>query len=91
MTSIAKLKSEILSFLDVTPQETGITIRESLLESGLLDSMNILELVAHLQRVYGVEFTTDDMTHRNFETIDAIGKLLAKKNVSIEYDNTGNS
>ena len=91
MTSIAKLKAEILSFLDVTPQGTGITIRESLLESGLLDSMNILELVAHLQRVYGVEFTTEDMTHRNFETIDAIGKLLAKKNVSIEYDNTGNS
>lgn len=91
MTSITKLKSEILSFLDVAPQETAITIRESLLGSGFLDSMNILELVAHLQRLYGVEFTTDDMTHRNFETIDAIGKLLAKKNVPIEYDHAGDS
>ncbi|GJQ60339.1 MAG: acyl carrier protein [Candidatus Scalindua sp. AMX11] len=81
MTSIARLKIEILSFLDVTPQEIGIGIHESLLESGLLDSMNIIELVAHLQSVYGVEFSTEDMTHRNFETIDAIGKLLAKKGI----------
>ncbi len=91
MTSIARLQTEILSFLNVTQQETAIGIGESLLESGLVDSMNILELVAHLQRVYGVEFSNDDMTHRNFETIDAIGKLLIKKDVSIEYDNRDNT
>ncbi len=91
MTLINKLKTEILSFLDVTSRDERIGIRESLLESGLLDSMNILELVVHLQKVYGVEFTTEEMTHRNFETIEAIGRLLTEKKVSIEHDNIDNS
>ncbi|MCP5004585.1 MAG: acyl carrier protein [Planctomycetes bacterium] len=91
MILTSKLKTEILSFLDVTSGEADIGISESLLESGLLDSMNILELVAHLQKVYGVEFTTEEMTHRNFETIEAIGRLLKEKKVSIEHDNIDNS
>ena len=91
MTTINQLKQEIIAFLDVTPDETNISIYESLLESGLLDSMNILELVAHLEKAYEVEFTTEDLTHKNFETIETIGKLLANKNVSIEHDNTDNS
>ncbi|MDR4498470.1 MAG: acyl carrier protein [Candidatus Scalindua sp.] len=91
MTTINQLKQEIIAFLDVTPDEMNISIHESLLESGLLDSMNILELVAHLERVYEVEFTTEDLTHKNFETIETISKLLAHKNVFIEHDNTNNS
>lgn len=91
MITISQLKQEIISFLDVTPDEMNVSIHDSLLESGLLDSMNILELVAHLQKAYEVEFTTEDLTHKNFETIETIGKLLAHKNVSIEHDNTENS
>ncbi|MFQ5964666.1 MAG: acyl carrier protein [Candidatus Scalinduaceae bacterium] len=91
MASIEKLKGEVLSFLDVPLEKININLHESLLESGLLDSMNVLELITHLEQAYKVEFTTEDMTRSNFETINAIGKLLTRKNISIEHDNTDNS
>ncbi len=85
MTSIEKLKTEILSLLNISPEKSAVIgSHESLMENGLLDSMNILELVSHLEQTYDVEFSADDMTKENFETIDAIHKTLVKKNGPIE-------
>ena len=50
----------------------------SLVESGWLDSFAIVELVAFLEREYGVRLPDRDVTPRNFETLASIRRLLER-------------
>jgi acyl carrier protein len=50
----------------------------SLVESGWLDSFAIVEVVAFLEREYGVRLADRDVIPRNFETLASIRRLLAR-------------
>ncbi len=50
----------------------------SLVESGWLDSFAIVEVVAFLEREYGVRLPDRDVTPRNFETLATIRRLLTR-------------
>jgi acyl carrier protein len=45
---------------------------ESLLETGIIDSLAILELTAHLEETYGITIEEDDLVPENFDTLSAI-------------------
>lgn len=45
---------------------------ESLLETGVLDSVAMIDLIAHLEGTYTIQISEDDMTPENFETVEAI-------------------
>lgn len=59
-----------------TPANCGFSDEDSLLESGVLDSMAMVDLIAHLEDKYGVDVTEDDMTPENFDTVDAIAAYV---------------
>ena len=50
----------------------------SLVDSGWLDSFAIVEVVAFLEREYGVRLPDRDVTPRNFETLASIRRLLER-------------
>ncbi|MCA9670757.1 MAG: acyl carrier protein [Myxococcales bacterium] len=52
---------------------------QSLLTTGVLDSLRIVKLIAFLDDEFGVEVTDDEFDPDNFETIDAIAKLVEEK------------
>lgn len=52
---------------------------ESLLDSGLLDSASILELVGFLESRFAVEIPDEELIPENFDTINAITVLVTKK------------
>ena len=52
---------------------------ESLLESGLVDSLNILGLVNGLEDHFDLEFDDEDLQIENFETIGKIMSLLEER------------
>jgi acyl carrier protein len=52
---------------------------ESLLSAGVIDSAAMVDLIAHLERTYGISVDEDDMTPENFDTIDAIAAYVAAK------------
>ena len=60
---------------------TGRTLeRENeLLGSGILDSMMTMMLVGRLEEEFGVSFDAEDFTHHNFNSMDAIEKLVSDK------------
>ena len=61
----------------------GVTADTQLIESGLIDSMGIQELIAFLEGLYDIEFEMDDLTVENFGSIMDIRNLvLAKKGAS---------
>jgi acyl carrier protein len=49
---------------------------ESLLAAGILDSLGLLRLVAHLEEQFGVTFEDTDVIPENFETLRAIQALV---------------
>ena len=52
---------------------------DSLLESGVLDSMTMVDLIAHLEQTYGIQVAEDDMMPENFDSIDAIVNYVSHK------------
>ena len=62
---------------------TSVSVDGSLLDSGLLDSLGIFELVSFLQETFGIEVEDDAIVPDNFETVAQIsafvdGKLARK-------------
>lgn len=51
----------------------------SFLEIGVLDSMGIMELVAYLQREYGISVSDEEITPENLNSVDCVTKFLLKK------------
>ena len=64
-------------------RRTKIDPAESLVSSGLLDSLSLWQLIAFLEEEFGITVDASDMLVDNFQTINAIkayleGKLQAK-------------
>jgi acyl carrier protein len=49
-----------------------------LVEHGWIDSMDVVELVAFIEERFAIEITNDDFVVENFETIDAIVRMIER-------------
>ena len=52
---------------------------DSLLVARLIDSLKVAELIVFLEDHFQVSFDSDDLTPENFDTVNAIAALLARK------------
>jgi acyl carrier protein len=50
-----------------------------LLESGILDSLAVLDTVTFLETEFAVAFSDDDLTPQNFRTISAMAAFVSTK------------
>lgn len=53
-----------------------------LLDDGILDSFDIVNLVLEINEEFGVEIGVEDVNEENFETVDSICELIKEK---LEY------
>lgn len=53
-----------------------------LLDDGILDSFDIVNLVLEINEEFGVEIGVEDVSEENFETVDLICELIKEK---LEY------
>ena len=56
-----------------------ITDRDDLLESGLLDSQGVLEVVSFIEQRFSVVVADDDLVPANFQTIAQIAGFIERK------------
>ena len=75
-----EIEEEIRVFLS---QNTNIRLLgtelandKSLISSGLIDSLGVLDIIAFLESHFGVEFEPDDLTGDNFENISSMADLI---------------
>lgn len=64
---------------DLGKAESNVGRDESLLESGIIDSMGVLQLVAFLESTYGIKVEDDDLMPENFDTIAAITSFIERR------------
>jgi acyl carrier protein len=68
------LRSEILY-----DQNRVVGEDESFLQSGILDSTGILELIAFLEGKYNVKFLDTDLVADNFDSLKRVSRFMVDK------------
>lgn len=52
---------------------------QSLLETGVIDSTGVLELIAFLEQTYGITVADEEIVPENLDSIDNMTRYLASK------------
>jgi acyl carrier protein len=81
------IKQTIRTFITETilfsDQEYPYADDASLLENGVLDSMNVMELVAFLEDEIGIEVADQEITPENFDSVDHLANFVCQKKQSV--------
>lgn len=76
------MEHQIRSYLLTTPAASGVlklADHDSLLAAGVIDSVAMIDLIAHLETTYKIHVTEDDMTPENFDSVAAIARYVQGK------------
>jgi acyl carrier protein len=66
-------------------RKRSLSLEEPLLETGVLDSLGILDVVEFLECNFGVRFEDEDLTPENFETISRLAQFVEAKRNGTEH------
>ena len=55
------------------------SVDTDLVETGLLDSLALVELLAQLDETFGISISTDDLELENFRSIASIAGFVARR------------
>jgi len=64
-------------------RKNGFKREEKWLESGLLDSLGILDLVAFLEKEFSIIISDEDLSPENFQSLDSVTEFVCKKNPQV--------
>jgi acyl carrier protein len=56
----------------------GVADGDNLLESGIIDSLGVLELVTFMQREFAVAVGDEDLTPENFQNIECMARFVER-------------
>lgn len=63
-------------------RKRGINFQDNLLESGILDSLGILDLVAFVEQNFGIVLTDEELVPEHFQSIDRLAAFIHTKSTS---------
>ena len=69
----------ILSSLFYSGSTVDVDDKESLIGTGRVDSLDMMELVSTLEKEFSIKVDIDDLLPENFDTVNGICKYLASK------------
>ena len=76
------MKKKILDFLTEIRPEFDFAASNNFIEEGMLDSFDIVSLVASLDEEYGISIDGTEILPENFSSVDSIFQLLIKNGVT---------
>ncbi len=78
MRIIEILRQFIKEELDSSNNTNDLGEDESLLESGIIDSMGIMKLLAFIEEKFQIKVSDEELIPENFETLSTIEKLISQ-------------
>ncbi|MCP5021224.1 MAG: acyl carrier protein [bacterium] len=86
MESNPKISASVREFIVdnflLGEDDDDFTNNRSFLESGLIDSMGILELISFVEDTYEVEIADDELVPENLDSVDRVTKFIQSKQVA---------
>ena len=79
MSVTQDLERFIIQDIMVGGKDVSLSPDESLIESGIVDSLGILRLVAFIEENFSVVVDDTEVVPENFETINAMSSLVQRK------------
>jgi len=76
------MKDKIIKILSEIRPEFDFNDTQDFIEQGMLDSFDIVTLVATIDEEYNISIDGLDILPENFKSVDAITKILSKNGVS---------
>lgn len=70
------MREKILEQLKEINEDVVADLNKDLIASGILDSFDIVNMVVELEEAFGVDIDVDLVTPDNFQTAEAIIKLM---------------
>lgn len=78
-SSILELKSFIAKNFLFTHNVSQIDNNKSLIESGIIDSTGVLELVSFIEETFSVKVDDNELVPENLDTINNINNYIIRK------------
>jgi len=60
-------------------RKNGLQDSSPLLESGILDSLGVLDLVSFVEQEFGITMSDDELLPENFQTVSQLAAFVAQK------------
>ncbi|MBD1262695.1 acyl carrier protein [Maribacter polysiphoniae] len=76
------MKKKIIDFLTEIRPEFDFAASNNFIEEGMLDSFDIVSLVASLDEEYGISIDGTEILPENFSNVDSIYRLLINNGVT---------
>ena len=76
------MKKKILDFLTEIRPEFDFAASSNFIEEGMLDSFDIVSLVASLDEEFGISIDGTEIIPENFSNVDSFFQLLIKNGVT---------
>ena len=73
------IREFVLDRLAPTSGRSEIADDDDLIDSGVIDSLGIFQLVAFLEESFGVSIGDEEITPENFASVMAIERLVAER------------
>jgi acyl carrier protein len=79
METEARIERYIVDELMMADAKTKIDPDQSLISSGVIDSLAILRLIVFLEEQFGISVDDDEVVPENFETINIMKSFVQNK------------
>lgn len=76
------MENKIINFLTEIRPEFDFSKSSNFIESGMLDSFDILQLVVSLDSEFGISIDGMDILPENFSSVNSISQLLIKNGIT---------
>jgi acyl carrier protein len=60
-------------------REGQLSNADSFLESGIIDSTGVLELISFIEEHFGLKLSENDLTPDNLDSVDKVAGLVARR------------
>ena len=82
LMQISAIKASVRTFIEtnlIFGDSSDLADDSSLLESGVLDSTSVLEVISFLEDSYSISFDDDELISDNFDSINRIAAFVCGK------------
>lgn len=77
MNALESIRKQIKELLEMKGADSDVSDSESLLQAGLIDSLDVVQIVLFLEQEFGVDFSVRPFNPDEFDSIESINRLVA--------------